>query len=83
MTQGAYTFTKVATGYDVVVTPAPAPQVPLVSRIVTIYGGAFHGFTDPISDEMRSVMPGVGYDALVDRLSWAQGVAFLDAALRG
>jgi multisubunit Na+/H+ antiporter MnhB subunit len=43
VTQGAYTFTKVATGYDVVVTPAPAPQVPLVSRIVTIYGGAFMG----------------------------------------
>jgi dienelactone hydrolase len=50
---------------------------------MTIYGGAYHGFTDPISDEMRQVMAGVGYDAVVDRLSWSQALAFLDAALRG
>ena len=42
-----------------------------------------HGFTDPISDEMRTVLPGVGYDAVLDRLSWAQALAFLDVNLRG
>jgi dienelactone hydrolase len=50
---------------------------------LTIYGGAYHGFTDPIADEMRKAMPGVGYDPLADRLSWAQAMAFLEAALEG
>jgi dienelactone hydrolase len=49
---------------------------------MTIYGGGKHGFTDPISDEMMAVMPGVGYDRLLDRLSWAQAMAFLDAIVR-
>jgi dienelactone hydrolase len=50
---------------------------------MTVYGAGLHGFTDPIANEMRKVMPGVGYDARIDRLSWAQAMAFLDAALRG
>jgi dienelactone hydrolase len=50
---------------------------------LTLYGGALHGFTDPIADEMRAVMEGVGYDPLADRLSWSQATAFLDAALKG
>jgi dienelactone hydrolase len=49
---------------------------------MTIYGGGKHGFTDPISDEMITVLPGVGYDRLLDRLSWAQATAFLDAVVR-
>jgi dienelactone hydrolase len=48
---------------------------------MTLYGGGLHGFTDPISDEMRAAMPGVGYDAVIDKLSWAQATAFLEAAL--
>jgi dienelactone hydrolase len=49
---------------------------------VTVYAHAKHGFTDPISDETAAIMDGVGYDALVDRLSWAQATAFLEAALK-
>ena len=48
---------------------------------MTIYGGAKHGFTDPISDAKAAEMEGVGYDALADRLSWAQALAFLDATV--
>jgi dienelactone hydrolase len=49
---------------------------------MTIYGGAKHGFTDPVSDAKAAEMDGVGYDALADRLSWAQALAFLDATVR-
>jgi dienelactone hydrolase len=50
---------------------------------MSIYGAGKHGFTDPIADEMSAVLPGVGYDRLLDRLSWAQAMAFLDAIVRG
>jgi dienelactone hydrolase len=50
---------------------------------LTLYGRGYHGFTDPISDQMRSRMEGVGYDPLIDRLSWAQATAFLEAVVRG
>jgi dienelactone hydrolase len=50
---------------------------------VTVYGGAKHGFSDPTSDAAAKIMDGVGYDALVDRLSWAQATAFLDAVVGG
>jgi dienelactone hydrolase len=50
---------------------------------MTVFGSGKHGFSDPISDEMASVIPGVGYSALIDRLSWKQAIEFLDAALRG
>ena len=49
---------------------------------LTLYGRGLHGFTDPIADEARKVMAGVGYDPLLDRLSWAQTKAFLDAVVR-
>ena len=49
---------------------------------MTIYSSAKHGFTDPIADQMRDKMPGVGYDRLIDRLSWAQATSFLDLLLR-
>ena len=48
---------------------------------MTIYGSGKHGFSDPISDAMANVIPGVGYDAQIDRLSWRQAVEFLDAVL--
>lgn len=50
---------------------------------MTVYGEGKHGFTDPISDEMAAVIPGVGYDPVLDRLSWAQALAFLEAGLQG
>ena len=46
---------------------------------LTLYGQGMHAFTDP-SVEGHGV-PGVRYDALLDRLSWSQATAFLDAAL--
>lgn len=46
---------------------------------VTTYGEAWHAFTDPLA-ETKGV-PGVRYDAFVDRLSWAQATAFLEAVL--
>lgn len=47
----------------------------------TVYGEAWHAFTDPGAERMS--VPGVRYDPLVDRLSWAQATAFLDAVVRG
>jgi dienelactone hydrolase len=50
---------------------------------MTVFGSGKHGFSDPVSDEMASIIPGVGYNALIDRLSWQQAIEFLDAVLRG
>jgi dienelactone hydrolase len=50
---------------------------------MTIYSQGKHGFTDPIADEMATVLPGVGYNQLLDHLSWTQALAFLDAVVRG
>lgn len=49
---------------------------------LTIYSEGWHAFTSNNSAALSTV-PGVRYDALLDRLSWAQGVTFLDALLRG
>lgn len=46
---------------------------------LTTYGEAWHAFTDPLT-ETKGV-PGVRYDPLVDKLSWAQATAFLQALL--
>jgi dienelactone hydrolase len=48
---------------------------------VTVYGGGWHQFTDPSASGMTTV-PGVKYDPLLSRLSWAQATAMLDATLR-
>lgn len=48
---------------------------------LTVYGDGWHAFTDP--NPKKAEVPGVRYDPLLDRLSWAQASAFLDAALRG
>jgi dienelactone hydrolase len=48
---------------------------------MTIYSKGKHGFTDPIADATSKVMAGVGYDPILARLSWEQGLAFLRAAL--
>jgi dienelactone hydrolase len=71
---------------------APASQVDAFQREMrmagvqwhmTLYSGAKHGFTDPISDAKSGQMDGVGYDALADRLSWQQALAFLAATVCG
>ena len=49
---------------------------------VTIYGNGRYGFTDRIADRMVELVPGVGYDARLDELSWSQATRFLDAAVR-
>jgi dienelactone hydrolase len=49
---------------------------------LTIYGEGWHAFTDPSAVEMTNV-PGVRYDPLLEKLSWVQATAFLDAIVRG
>jgi dienelactone hydrolase len=45
---------------------------------VTVYGEGYHAFTEPdIKD--RSGIPGLRYDPFLDRLSWLQATAFLEA----
>ncbi len=44
---------------------------------VTMYGSGFHAFTSP--DIAEQNIPGVAYDPLLDRLSWAQATEFLAA----
>lgn len=46
---------------------------------ITVFGGAYHAFTDPEAD--ASSVPGVRYDALADRLSWTGTLTLLEAAL--
>jgi dienelactone hydrolase len=44
---------------------------------VTIYGKGLHAFTDPEVCRKTDI-PGLGYDPLLDRLSWSQATAFLE-----
>lgn len=45
---------------------------------VTLYGEGYHAFTEPdIKDQ--SGIPGIKYDPFLDRLSWIQATAFLEA----
>ena len=46
---------------------------------VTTYGQGYHSFTVPDVAELN--IAGTVYDPLLDRLSWAQATAFLDATL--
>jgi dienelactone hydrolase len=48
---------------------------------LTTYGSGWHAFTDPDAGEMANV-PGVKYDALLEKLSWVQSSAFLDTLVR-
>jgi dienelactone hydrolase len=47
---------------------------------VTVYGTGWHAFTDPVVGR-REDLPGLRYDAMLDRLSWAQATEFLSATL--
>lgn len=46
---------------------------------VTTYGEGYHSFTAPDVAELN--IAGTRYDPLLDRLSWAQATAFLEATL--
>jgi len=48
---------------------------------VTIYGEGYHAFTDPGAAGETGI-PGLRYDPLIDRLSWASAMAMLEATLR-
>jgi dienelactone hydrolase len=48
---------------------------------VTVYSHGWHAFTDPNAAKMTNI-PGVLYDPLLDKLSWASALAILDATLR-
>ena len=48
---------------------------------LTIYGEGYHSFTAPEAAKLN--LEGIRYDPLLDRLSWAQATAFLDATLNG
>jgi dienelactone hydrolase len=47
---------------------------------VTVYGQGFHAFIAP--DIGEAGVPGTAYDPLLDRLSWMQATAFLEATLK-
>ena len=47
---------------------------------MTVYGEGFHSFTDPSTDKMGH--PGIRYNAVLDKLSWAQSMTYLDAMLK-
>lgn len=47
---------------------------------LTVYGNGMHAWTDPSVAEHN--VPGVRYDAFLDKLSWAQATDFLAATLR-
>ena len=48
---------------------------------LTVYGEGYHAFTDPHGAEIMD-RPGIRYDPLLEKLSWAQMMAFLDATVR-
>ncbi len=47
---------------------------------VTVYGTGWHAFSDPDIEKHHDI-PGVRYDPLLDRLSWASTTEFLAATL--
>jgi dienelactone hydrolase len=49
---------------------------------LTIYGSGWHSFTDDETGN-RDDIPGVRYDPLLDRLSWAQATEFISANIGG
>jgi len=46
---------------------------------ITVFSEAYHAFTDPQADSMGR--PGIAYDALADRVSWAGTLALLEATI--
>ena len=48
---------------------------------VSVFGAAAHSFTDPNAASMG--MPGIEYDAIADKVSWAGTLALLEATIGG
>ncbi|WP_323809613.1 dienelactone hydrolase family protein [Sphingobium baderi] len=48
---------------------------------VTVFGEAFHSFTDPSAGTMTNI-PGVKYDPVADRVSWLGTVGLLEEKLK-
>ena len=48
---------------------------------VTQYSEGYHAFTDPHQEDM-TMIPGVKYDPLLDKLSWISCLAMLDATFK-
>lgn len=46
---------------------------------ITVFSDVQHSFTDPAADGLNR--PGIAYDALADRVSWAGTVALLESVL--
>ena len=49
---------------------------------LTVYSQGHHAFSDPEAVQMTQI-PGVRYDPRLEKLSWSQAVAFVDASLGG
>ena len=49
---------------------------------LTLYAKGFHAFTDPTAGQMSATLPGIQYDPLLARLSWAQATEMLDATMK-
>lgn len=47
---------------------------------ITVFNDAYHAFTDPQSSAMGR--PGIAYDPIADKVSWAGALALLEATLR-
>ena len=47
---------------------------------ITTFSDAYHAFTDPHAGDMNR--PGIAYDALADKVSWAGTLALLETTLR-
>lgn len=50
-------------------------------RQITVFSHTAHSFTDP--DAAHDPRPGIDYDAMADRVSWAGTLALLDGVLAG
>ena len=48
---------------------------------LTLYGRGYHAFSEPEAVQMTNI-PGIRYDPLLEKLSWSQATAFIDATLR-
>jgi dienelactone hydrolase len=48
---------------------------------ITEFGEVYHAFTDP--DAAKTPLPGLGYDPLADKVSWAGTLALLESLVKG
>ena len=48
---------------------------------LTVYGQGYHACSDPEAVQMTNI-PGIRYDSLLEKPSWSQATAFIEATLR-